>query len=282
MISLDVSGLHLRRWGRRSGRPILLLHGFTGSGSAWGTELVEELARHHPVLAVDLPGHGRSAPSSEGMTGLIRRLTALLDGEDAVRAWWVGYSMGGRVALAAGVLVPERVAGLVLEGASPGLETGRAREERRQRDEMLARAIESRGMEWFVDRWLSLPLFASQRALPAPIQAANRRRRLENHPEGLAAALRALGTGSQPSFWPRLPSVRAPALLLTGELDRKYEALARQMARALPDARHRSVARVGHTVHLEAPARWLEEVLYFFNSLLEGRSERGTRDETKP
>jgi 2-succinyl-6-hydroxy-2,4-cyclohexadiene-1-carboxylate synthase len=263
MASRDASGLHLRRWGRRTGRPILLLHGFTGSGDAWGTELVRGLARDHRVLVVDLPGHSRSAPPSEGMAGLIQRLTVLLDGEDAERAWWVGYSMGGRIALGAGVLVPERVAGLVLEGASPGLETGRAREQRRQRDEMLARAIESRGMEWFVDRWLSLPLFGSQRALPAHVQAANRRRRLQNHPAGLAAALRTLGTGSQPSFWPHVSSVRAPTLLLTGELDRKYEALARQMARSLPDVRHRSVAEVGHTVHLEAPARWLEEVLDF-------------------
>lgn len=245
------------------GRPILLLHGFTGSADAWGPELTNGLARHHPVLVVDLPGHGRSPPPSEGMAGLIHRLGVLLDGQNVKRAWWIGYSMGGRIALAAAALAPERVAGLVLEGASPGLETGSAREERRHSDERLARAIESRGMEWFVDRWLSLPLFASQRALPAQVQEANRRRRLENTSVGLAAALRKLGTGSQPSFWPRLPSIGVPALLVTGGLDRKYEALARQMRRALPNARHRSVSEVGHTVHLEAPGRWLEAVLDF-------------------
>src|SRR3989304_1427282 len=39
---------------------VLLLHGFTGSGEAWGRTVLDALAGGRTVLAVDLPGHGRS------------------------------------------------------------------------------------------------------------------------------------------------------------------------------------------------------------------------------
>lgn len=264
-------GLHATVLGESSTPPpILLLHGFTGSSEAWGESLLTRLAGDRLVLAVDLPGHGLSG-IPEGDDGpdietVVDQLGECLDRHEIQEADWTGYSMGGRIALAAAVLTPKRIRRLVLESASPGLETAKECALRRSQDKALASRIEERGMEWFVDHWMSLPLFESQRRLPDDVLAAARSRRLRNEPRGLASALRALGTGAQPSFWPDLPLVERPVLVLTGELDAKYVAIAARMEEALPNAERVTVPGVGHTVHLEASDAWLDAVTTFLDA----------------
>jgi 2-succinyl-6-hydroxy-2,4-cyclohexadiene-1-carboxylate synthase len=265
---IDPGGIRVVESGE--GSPVLLIHGFTGSIEAWGSSIREGLARRHRVLAVDLPGHGESAspldPERYRIERLVDDLASVLDTRGIGEADWVGYSMGGRIALAAAVLRPERVGRLVLESASPGIANERARERRVRQDELLARRLETLGIQWFVDYWMGLPLFATQERLPPAVIAAERRRRLRNDPRALAAVLRGVGTGSQPSFWDDLGSVTGPVLLLTGSLDARYEELAGRMQELLPRGLHRSAPRVGHTVHLEDPGRWLEEVVPFLHS----------------
>lgn len=258
--------MHVEDRGSGAGPPILLIHGFTGDASAWGSRVLEPLGEAFPLLVVDLPGHGRTPPPADpeyGMAAVVDELVGLLDARGHSDAHWVGYSMGGRIALAAGVLRPERIRSLVLESTSPGLPTPAERRRRRRQDEALARTIERRGLQWFVDYWMSLPLFASQRKLPEEVLAEARQRRMGHDPAALATMLRCLGTGTQPSFWDDLDGLTHPTLVLTGGLDRKYEAIARRMRESLPRAVHRTIPDVGHTVHLEAPQRWLDEVVPF-------------------
>lgn len=245
----------------------MLLHGFTGCLEAWGGRVLEGLAASTRVVAVDLPGHGKSpagdGSDAGGIREVVRRVLATLDAAGVDRADWIGYSMGGRVALAAAVTGPERVRTLVLEGASPGIGRTGDRAARRRSDEALARRIESEGIERFVDYWSGLPLFASQARLDPAVKGAVRARRLAQDPSGLAAALRAYGAGSQPSYWGRLGGIDVPTLLLTGGEDAKFDRIARRMAARIPGAVHRRVPGAGHTVHLESPDRWLELVVPF-------------------
>jgi 2-succinyl-6-hydroxy-2,4-cyclohexadiene-1-carboxylate synthase len=256
--------LTLRVVVRGAGPPVLLLHGFMGSADSWGDRILSGLARSHRVMAVDLPGHGGSdapaEPARYALPAVVEDLADLLGELGAPHADWVGYSMGGRVALGAALLAPERVTRLVLEGASAGLESDADRRERRASDEALAARLESEGMEAFLDVWSAQPLLASQRRLPQAVRDAERRRRLQNRPEALAACLRGLGTGVQPSLWNRLTEVRCPVLLVTGEEDEKFTALAQRMAAQLPRSDHVVVPSAGHAVHLEAPETWLEAV----------------------
>jgi 2-succinyl-6-hydroxy-2,4-cyclohexadiene-1-carboxylate synthase len=266
--------LHAAVLGEPSERPpVLLLHGFTGSAEAWGGALLSGLAARRRVIALDLPGHGRSRIQEGEVAPDIEETVALvgvcLDELGVERADWIGYSMGGRVALAAAVLSPGRIRRLVLESASPGLETEEQRATRRTEDEALASHIEERGLEWFVDHWMGLPLFESQRRLPAEVLETARERRLANDPRGLALALRRLGTGSQPDFWPDLPLVEHPTLLITGGRDTKYEGIAERMGAGLPDVRWATLPSAGHTVHLEAPGAWLDAVTAFLDRDLE-------------
>lgn len=273
-----------------SGEPVVLLHGFTGSSEAWGEALLRELSEKRRVIAVDLPGHGASrrgggsvldvafsaAHSGGGkvvlpltlgrtFTDVVDLLVAHLGTRDIVRADWIGYSMGGRLALAAAVRHPDRVRHLVLESASPGLQTEAERTLRVAEDEELARQIEERGIEWFVRHWERLPMFDSQSALPIEMQEGVRARRLTCDPNGLAGALRALGVGAQPSYWGDLKRLGTPTLLVTGTLDAKFVDIALKMRRLMPNAEHLPVPGVGHTVHLEAAGAWLGAVTRFLD-----------------
>lgn len=257
--------LHVRVQGE--GEPLLLLHGFTGSVEAWGEDCFRGLAQAHRVVAVDLLGHGASDCSTEPeryrVEEILRDLGQVLDALAIERARWVGYSMGGRIALAAAVLRPARVSSLVLESASPGLAGESERRARRRADEALAEGILRGGMEAFVDHWMGLPLFATQGKLPPRVREANRERRLRNNPEALAACLRGLGTGAQPSFWENLRHIQVPTLLLAGEEDAKFTELARQMAEIMPAAELRLIPKSGHSIHLENPFAWLAALRTF-------------------
>ncbi len=257
--------LHVRVQG--SGEPILLLHGFTGSIEAWGRELLDGLAKAHQVIAVDLMGHGESDASSDPeryrMEEVLRDITQVLDAMAVEEARWLGYSMGGRISVAAAVLRPSRVSALVLESGSPGLANDRERRARRRADEALAEGIQRGGMEAFVDHWMGLPLFATQGKLPPRAREENRARRLKNRPEAMAACLRGLGTGAQPSFWEALPEIKVPTLILAGEEDPKFSEIALRMADQMPNAQLRLIPRAGHTIHLENPFAWLAAVRTF-------------------
>jgi 2-succinyl-6-hydroxy-2,4-cyclohexadiene-1-carboxylate synthase len=188
-------------------------------------------------------------------------LAALFDRVLGEPAHLLGYSMGGRLALYVALHYPDRVRSLLLESASPGLADAEARAARRQRDEALAARIERAGVPAFVDFWGSIPLFASQAKLPADARARLREQRLRNRAAGLANSLRGMGTGAQPSLWPRLGEVTAPTLLLVGEEDAKFRGIALEMARLLPRSQTMVFPGAGHTVHLERPRAFVRHIL---------------------
>jgi len=257
-----------------SPRPVVLLHGFSGSGRAWGELIPTVLRERSELLVVDLPGHESRAgaiplsrspsdPSRFRFEAVLESLASLLDRRGISVADWVGYSMGGRLALGMAVSYPTRVGRLVLESASPGIQTPPERVERQRQDRDLAAWIETQGVAAFVDRWLAQPLFASQARLPAAKREAARALRLEHSATGLAEALRGMGVGVQPSYWRQLGDLQADTLLLTGSLDAKFVALAKEMAKDIPRVRAITVEGVGHNLHLEAPEAWLERVVPF-------------------
>ncbi len=260
-------GLRLNVRVQGSGEPLLLIHGFTGSCLSWGDDLMSGLGQAHQVVAVDLVGHGKSDTSSQPerftVDEILKDLGQVLDAVGIESARWMGYSMGGRIALAGAVMTPSRISSLILESASPGLPEEGERRARRRADEALAEGILRGGMEAFVDHWMGLPLFATQGKLPSKIRAETRARKLQNTPEALAACLRGMGTGAQPSFWESLPDVTVPVLLLAGEEDRKFTQVAEQMASVLPEATLRLIPKAGHAIHLENPFAWLASVRTF-------------------
>src|SRR3989441_478289 len=249
-----------------------MLHGFTGSAAGWGRQLDTFAAYGLRVIALDLLGHGQSDAPDDPQRYAIEHcqqdiLAALQElGVSKGQAILLGYSMGGRIALYAAFSGFFRA--LILESASPGLEDPAEREQRRISDETLSASIEREGVQAFIERWEKLPLFASQKTLPLECKETLHRQRLQNRATGLAQSLRGVGLGVQPSLYARLPTLPIPVLLIAGELDTKFTAIARHMAQALPQSQLRIIPGAGHTVQLERPEEFVSLVGDFSLSMI--------------
>lgn len=239
-------------WSERDGAGprVVLVHGFTQTRRCWGP-VADDLATDHEVVRVDAPGHGRSADVTAGL-----RTGARLIADEGGAATYLGYSMGGRYCLHVALGAPELVRGLVLVGATGGIDDPAERAERRRVDDAMAARLERDGLEPFLDAWLAQPLFAGltpeQQCRPA---------RLENTVDGLAASLRIAGTGAQDPLWDRLDRLEMPVLVVAGEADTKFTVLGERLVASIgANATLALVPGAGHAPHLEDSAGFLAVV----------------------
>lgn len=106
---------------RGAGPPLVCIHGAGGSHRHWGG-LLAPLAASARVIALDLPGHDRSAPPPRAsIAAYAADVAALLDALGLGRAALAGHSMGAAVALELAAAAPARVSGLALVGAAARL-----------------------------------------------------------------------------------------------------------------------------------------------------------------
>lgn len=230
------------------GEPVLFLHGFTGSSGTWGG--MEKLLPFQLVMP-DLAGHGQTIRLPANFEAEAVALKQMMDKAGFPSFHLVGYSMGGRLALALAFLYPTAVLSLILESASPGLQSEQERAARRVSDEKLAQKIEKDGIASFVDFWENIPMFDSQKALSVLIRETIRSERVNQSKEGLASSLRQMGTGSQPSYWKRISRLPMPVLLLTGTRDEKFTRIARLMSGLIPFCEWIEFEGAGHAIHVE-------------------------------
>ncbi|MBW2495557.1 MAG: 2-succinyl-6-hydroxy-2,4-cyclohexadiene-1-carboxylate synthase [Deltaproteobacteria bacterium] len=258
---IDTRGVRLHVEEMGSGSPVVLLHGFTGSTRAMAF-IAEGLSDAYRTLSIDLVGHGRSAVPDDieaySMTACVAQLVAVLDELDVRAAHWIGYSMGGRVALSFGVAHPERMASALLIGTSAGVRDLEQRAARIQDDEELAERIERDGVEAFVDFWISQDFLVDRRRLGARGVAKAREMRLANSAKGLADSLRGMGAGAQPPIHAALSKLRTPVCLVVGEDDLKFSAIAAELSQELPNPRVEFVPEAGHAAHSDNPATFLK------------------------
>src|SRR5579885_472812 len=266
MAVLDIAGARYNVVTAGEGAALMLVHGFTGCAQSWA-HIQPALAAHFRLVMPDLLGHGRTDspadPARYRMERCVADLIGMLDALGIDRTHLLGYSMGGRVALAAALRYPRRIASLILESASPGLAAPQERQTRVASDNALADFIEREGVEAFVARWERMALFSSQERLPAAVRARLRAQRLLNNPAGLANSLRGLGTGVQTPLWERQEELGVLCLIAAGELDAKFVAIARRMAAAIDGSRLVVVEDAGHTIHLEQPQAFVRTVIEF-------------------
>ena len=245
---------------------ILFLHGFLGSGSDW-LPVTRELQNDYCCLMVDLPGHGsanllQTQPADDFFIQTVDALANLLSQSAAPPCSLVGYSMGGRIALALLLRHPKLFSKAVIISASPGLKTEKERIDRQEHDEKVARKIE-RSFDSFIEAWYEQPLFSTLKSHPIFKEVESERK--INDPQNLALALRLLGTGRQPSLWEELKNNSVPVSFFTGEKDERYVEIGHQMVKLSPLSDLEIFPHCGHTLQLENRDLFLDRLKNFFN-----------------
>ncbi|MDJ0960715.1 MAG: alpha/beta fold hydrolase [Acidimicrobiia bacterium] len=223
---------------------VTFIPGFTQTAESWKpiTDILDPPFKCAPV---EVPSHGDF------------RTTAAAIGESSGRGIYVGYSMGGRLAVQLALDRPDLVDGLVLISASPGI-ANHARRRRRYLDDLaLADRIEANGRETFLDEWLGQPIFEGIDLIQA------RRHRLTTAP-AIASQLRRLSQGIQAPLWDRLAELDMPVALVAGERDPKYVGIATEMLSEIGmNATVEIIPDCSHAVTIEWPGAVATVVVEF-------------------
>lgn len=102
-----------------TGKPLLLLHGYSGYGEQWQS-LLDEFVDGYRVIAIDLPGHGQSSKLQSDfiISDAARDIWQLMDQLGVKQIYGVGYSAGGMTLLQMALQQPSRVQSMVLAASA--------------------------------------------------------------------------------------------------------------------------------------------------------------------
>lgn len=236
---------------------IVFVHGAANDHSVWA--LQSRYFAHHGfnVLAVDLPGHGRSAGEPlRSIEAIADWLAALLDASSVARAALVGHSMGALATLEGAARHPGRVTRIALAGIAVPMEVSDDLLDAARRDDHVAYDL--------INGWSYSPRRSlGGNAVPGMWMTGNSMRLLErNRPGALAtdlAACRAYANGQAAAA-----AVRCPALVITGRRDLMAPPRnAKPVQAALADVRSVELAEAGHALMAEEPDAVLDELRAF-------------------
>lgn len=231
---------------------VIFIHGAGMDHTVW--TLQTRFFAHHGrnVLALDLPGHGRSeGPALTSITALAEWVIGVIDALKLEKAALVGHSMGALTALEAASRAPGRVWALALLGVAsrmpvhPDLLKAADSGEHSAVDLIASwgygRRAHLGGAQapgtWMLGGGIRLLERGADRVLGVDLAACN-------------AYLRAADAAKK---------VACPVLLVVGEIDRMTSpAGARDLAKNFPDQRTIMVANAGHLMMVEQPDRTLD------------------------
>lgn len=242
-----------------SGAPLLLLHGVGMRLEAWAPQIVR-FARGHCVIALDLPGHGESAPLpvGSGLKDFVAWLERTLDELALAQVSLAGHSMGSLIAGGAVASFPDRIARVACLN-------GVFRREPQAKRAVLERAAaiwtEGVDTEGPLQRWFDEDAAGgvARDLVVGWLSSID--------PRAYATAYTAFATGDE-TFAAAWTRVEVPALFLTGDGDpNSTPAMSRHMASLAPHGRAVVIEGHRHMVNLTAPAavnaaleEWLAEV----------------------
>lgn len=253
---IDLHGVKHHYVSKGEGPPIVLVHGLGGSLHVWWG-VIECLALHHHVVALDLRGSGRSdaGRGAFSVQGWARDVAALIGALELPAVTLVGHSLGTLIAQQTALDYSEAVDNLVLVGGISWFEPP-AKELYLKRAEL----VESEGMDALVDDWLLGAISPRNRATSPQLVGLLRDLFLRNVPSSYAKACRALANASSI----RREDIGQPTLLMVGDHDRSTPiAMTEELHREIPVSRVRVIANASHWLTLEQPDEVSAAILEF-------------------
>jgi pimeloyl-[acyl-carrier protein] methyl ester esterase len=248
-----------------TGPDLVLLHGWGLNIRVWDG-LVQDLQDRFRLIAVDLPGHGKSAWTGGGGTPaeyawLIHQTL------DSVSARYsiLGWSLGGQIALDLAAAIPGQLDKLVLVAATPKFVCGPDWPYGMAESAVRKLAAQLRAdYQQTISDFIELQVRGSAEA-PRVLQQL--RQALFVHgqaqPEALESGLNTLAGGDLRAT---LPHVRAQTLAIAGQNDRiTPPAASRMLAQAMPDARYVEMRRAAHAPFLSHPKEFVALVTEFMS-----------------
>ena len=275
--SVDTGSIHLTIAEEGvGGRPLMLVHGFTGAKEDFGDFLLPLVERGWHVVAPDLRGHGASdKPTDESAYTLpifAGDVLALADALGWSRFTLLGHSMGGMIAQQMLLAAPDRIEGLIL------MDTAHGRLDHPLDEGMIERAITfirangieawKQMMESQAERGLSTPADLRVRAERPGYVEFGERKLLAVSPAMVVSMLGQLGTIDD--RLERLAAHTTPTLVIVGEQDKPFIGASERMADVMPGASLAVIPDAGHCPQFEAPDAWWQALSGFLDRVQQG------------
>jgi pimeloyl-ACP methyl ester carboxylesterase len=230
---------------------IVFMHGAGCDHTVWALQTRWFAWHGRSVLAVDLPGHGRSEGAALDSVGAIAEwVFALLDAAGVKSAALVGHSMGALVALEAAALRPERVRALALCGCAAEMPVS---------EKLLNPALAGEHLAYeLITAWgLGRRAQIGGAEAPGTWMSGGTLRLLEHGKKGvvgidLRACDRYKGAAAA------VQKVKVPTVLVLGTNDRMSPAKAAAPLAAIPGAKTIMIDQAGHMMMTEQPGRTLD------------------------
>lgn len=260
--------IHIETTGH--GPDLFLIHGWALNLGVWEF-MVPELAREWRVTCVDLPGHGRNRGTV--MPETLGELTQWVIRAAPANAVWLGWSLGGMLALRVALDFPAQVRALVLVSSTPRFVTA-GDWPWAMSPELLQEFMSElqRDYRETVERFLGLQVRGDEHARDTLRQLRNT---LSAHGEpdakSLAAGLEILRNSDLRA---ELARVAVPTLVITGEYDRLVPPMAGEaLAAKIRNARLLQFPKSAHAPFLSHPREFVAVLRDFLNSIRDGNAE---------
>lgn len=266
-ITLNGLDFHYRDWPNPSGRPLLLLHGYTSHARTWDT-FATAMQTHFRVLALDQRGHGESGWADDYRPErMVEDVDAFVGALQLQGMALLGLSMGGRNAYSYAGQHPDDLERLVIVDIGP--EIVAAGSDRIRAGVLLTDVFDD--PEEAVTR--------ARAANPRAPDAELRHRTLNNlkqrddgrwtfrYDAALRAPDRPLPRPDPSEAWQQLSRISCPTLLVRGaESDILSPETAARMLREIPHCRMVEVPNAGHSIPLDNPQGFIAAVQPFLTA----------------
>ncbi len=229
--------------------PLILLHGLFGMGDNL-TSIAKPLSEYFTVYQLDLRNHGRSFwADSMRFEDMARDILAFMDSQNIPKAYLLGHSLGGKVAMQVALMEPERVVRLVVADIAPVAYSGNHDEvfaglnavdlatltSRRDAESVLKQHIEEEGVSLFI--------------LKSLVRSKEGRFSWRLNIQGIQARYDDLRAGLDAS-----EPFTGPTLFIKGELSPYIQEAHRDtIERLFPKAQLKIIQNTGHWLHAEKP-----------------------------